>query len=121
MSPDFSWEIKGKQRNNGAFASPTVIYSVKSVYNLRKCMRTMSEAISGCEVFPSEQYSKVIANIASKNVIQVRTKKCKTRSFTCEVNLNFFSSSRHFGCDRIFCVIVSLMNERVHSFHKIGH
>ena len=39
--------------------------------------------------FSSQHYSKFITNIASENVFQIRTKKCKTRSFICKVNLNF--------------------------------
>ena len=33
-----------------------------------------------------QQYNKIIVNIASKNVTQVHTRECKTRSFICEVN-----------------------------------
>ena len=33
---------KGKQRSNGAFVSPPKLYSIRSVYIMRKCMRTMS-------------------------------------------------------------------------------
>ena len=33
---------KGKQRSNGAFVSPTILYSIRSVYIMRECMRTMS-------------------------------------------------------------------------------
>ena len=65
----------------------------------------------------SQHYSKFITNITSGNVSQVRTKKCKTRSFICNVNFNFLRSSRHFNCDTVFAVIVSFLN--VHGFNNI--
>ena len=40
--------------------------------------------------FSSQHYSKFITDITSENVSQIRTKECKTRSFICKVNLNFF-------------------------------
>ena len=40
--------------------------------------------------FSSQHYSKFITNITSENVSQICTKECKTRSFICKVNLNFF-------------------------------
>ena len=36
------FEIKGKQRSNGALVSPTILYSVSWVYIMREWMRTMS-------------------------------------------------------------------------------
>ena len=69
--------------------------------------------------FCSEHYAKFITNNTSENVSQIRTKKCKTRSFICKVNLNFLGSSRHFNCDTIFTVIVSFLNESVHAFNNI--
>ena len=42
MSPDFSFEIKQKQRSNGAYVSPTILYLKKSVYIFGKNMGTMS-------------------------------------------------------------------------------
>ena len=45
--------------------------------------------------FSSQHYSKFITNITSKNVSQICTKECKTRSFICKVNLSFLRSSRH--------------------------
>ena len=33
---------KGKQRSIGVFVSPTILYSMKSVYMMRECIRTMS-------------------------------------------------------------------------------
>ena len=35
------------------------------------------------------------------------------------LNLNFLQSSKHFNCDTIFAVIVSLLNESVHGFNNI--
>ena len=39
--------------------------------------------------FASQHYSKFKTNITSENLSQIRTKRCKTRSFICKVNLNF--------------------------------
>ena len=36
--------------------------------------------------FSSQPHSKFIANIATENMSQVRTKECKTISFICEIN-----------------------------------
>ena len=69
--------------------------------------------------FLSQHYSKLITNIISENVSQIRTKECKTGSFLCKVNLNFLRSSRHFNCDAIFAVIVSFLNESVHGFNSV--
>ena len=69
--------------------------------------------------FSSQHYSKFITNITSENVFQIRTKKCKTRSFICKVNLNFLRSSRHFHCDTVFAVMVSFLNEKLHGFNII--
>ena len=33
---------KGKQRSSGAFVSLMILYSIRSVYIMRECMRTMS-------------------------------------------------------------------------------
>ena len=53
MSPALSFEIKGKQRSNGAFVSPTILYSIRSVYVMRECTRTITWANSGlCGPFP---------------------------------------------------------------------
>ena len=40
--PALSFEMKGKQRINVAFVSPTILYSIRSVYIMRESMRTMS-------------------------------------------------------------------------------
>ena len=33
---------KRKRRSNGAFVSPTILYSIRSVHIMRECMRIMS-------------------------------------------------------------------------------
>ena len=47
--------------------------------------------------FCHQHHSKFITNITSEKVSQVRTKKCKTISFSLKVNLRFLSSSRHLN------------------------
>ena len=69
--------------------------------------------------FTSQHCSKFIANNTSDKMSQICTKKCKTRSIICTVNLNTLSSSRHFNCNKYFAVIVSFLNESVHGFNKI--
>ena len=69
--------------------------------------------------FSSQHISKFIANNNSQNVSQVRTNECKTRSFLCNVNLKFLSTSRHSNCDTVFAVFVSFFNEIVCSLNKI--
>ena len=75
--------------------------------------------ILACEVLFPQYYSKFIANITSETISWICTKKCKTRYFVCNVNLNCLTSSRHFNCDRVFGMIVSLLNESVRSFSNI--
>ena len=69
--------------------------------------------------FSSQHYSKFITNNNSESVSQICTKECKTRFFICKVNLNFLRSSRHFNCDTVFAVVVSVLNESVHGFNNI--
>ena len=35
-------ELRKKQRSNGVFVSQTIMYSIRSVYIMKECMRTMS-------------------------------------------------------------------------------
>ena len=69
--------------------------------------------------FSSQHYSKFNTNNTSENVSQIGTKECKTRSFICKVNLNFFQSSRHNIFDTSFAMIVSSSIENVHGFNNI--
>ena len=69
--------------------------------------------------FSSDRYSKFSTNITSENVSQIFTIEYKTRSFICELNLNFLRSSRHFNCDTVFAMIVSFLNESVHGFNNV--
>ena len=111
--------LKRKQRSNGAFVSPTTMYSIRSVYIMRVYADNVVSKFLFVRSFSSQHYSKVVTNITSIKVSQIRTKKCKTRSFICKVNLNFLRSSRHFNCDTIFAVIVSFLNESVHGLNNI--
>ena len=64
VSPGLSFEIKGKQRSNVALLSPTILYSIGSVYIMRECMRTLSSANSGmCGLFPPNISPKSSATI----------------------------------------------------------
>ena len=68
--------------------------------------------------FPSQHYSKLITNITSENVPQIRTKECKTRSFICK-EISTFCVLRDFNLDTVFVLIVSFLNENVHGFNNI--
>ena len=65
------------------------------------------------------QYSNFIANIGPKELLQVCSKSCRTRSYICIVRLNFLLSPWHFDRDETFGVI--LLHERLHGFHKISN
>ena len=69
--------------------------------------------------FSSQHYCKYITNLTSKNVSQVRTNECKTRSFICKVTVNILGFSRDFNCDTNSAAIVSFFNESVHGFNDI--
>ena len=66
----------------------------------------------------SHHYSEFITNITSEKVSQIRTKECKTRSFICELILNFLRSSIYFNFGTVFAVIVSLLIENVLGFNN---
>ena len=42
ISPLFTFEINGIQRNKGVFVSPTTFYSIISLYIIRECILIMS-------------------------------------------------------------------------------
>ena len=110
--------MKGKQRSNRDFVSPKSLYSVRSAYIMRECMRTMSETTCGLWVkFPLHITPK---SFATESVFQVRTKKHKTRSFICKVKLNFLRDSKQFNCDTGLAVFVSfLKTQTVHGFNNM--
>ena len=89
------------------------------VYHKRVCAYNVLSNFWFVSSFSSQHYSKFITNITSEIVSRIRTKESKTRSFICQVNLNFLRSSRHVNYDTIFAVIVSFLNESVHGFKNI--
>ena len=42
ISPLFTLEINGIQRNKGVLVSPTMLYSIISLYIIRECILIMS-------------------------------------------------------------------------------
>ena len=68
--------------------------------------------------FFSQHHSKFFANITYENVSQSVLNNARP-GFFCKVNLNFFSSSRHFNGDTAFAVMVFLLNESAHGFNNI--
>ena len=83
MSPDLSFEIKGKQR------SPRYSLSKVRVYHERVYLDIVVSNFWSARCFSFQKYSKLITNITSENVSQIRTKECKTRYFICKINCNF--------------------------------
>ena len=122
MSLKTSMEIEKRQNSKGAFVLPTILYSIKSMYVFRECMRRMPLTNFGlwCPL-PFNSSSKGNFNNASENLTQIRITKCQTRFSIWEVNLNSLRSSRHFDCDGSFCVVVSVLNEHVYGFHKFAN
>ena len=42
LSSSFEFRNQKKQRSNGTVVSPTILHSIRSVYIMRECMRTIS-------------------------------------------------------------------------------
>ena len=119
ITPALSFEKKSKQRSSGAFVSPTMMYSIKSLYVMRLYTDNDVGKFSFVKSFSSQHHSKNIRNNATKSLSHVRIKECKIRSIICQVNLNFLRSSSNYICDTIFAVIVSFLNESVRGFNNI--
>ena len=113
MSPALSFEMKGTQ------CRKVTEFNQVRVYPDRVYADNAVSKFWFVRSFFSQHHSNVYANITSENVAHVRIKKRKTKSFKCNVNLNLFSTPRHFNTDTVFAVIVSLLSESVQSFNKI--
>ena len=120
MSPALNFETKAKQRSNGAFVSPTLMYSNKSLYMMRKCMLTVSWANYGL-------WGRLPLNI-TQNSLPTFLQKVSPRSVLknarpdpsfAKKNLIYLSSLRQLNRNTAFAVIVSLMNKSVHRFNSI--
>ena len=109
---------KGTQQWSLRDAKDIVLNQVR-VYHERVYANNVGNKFWFVRAFSSQHYTKLIIYITSENVSQIRTKKCKTRSFIWKVNLYFLRSSRHFNCDTIFGVIVSFLDESVHGCNII--
>ena len=96
-----------------------IVLNQVCVYHKRVYADSVVSSFWFVRSFSSQHYSKYITNVTSKKVSQIGTKECKTGCFICKVNLNRLRSSRHFNFDTVFAVIVSFLNENVHSFHNI--
>ena len=75
-----------------------IVLNQVSVYHERVYVDNILRKFWFVRSFCSQHHSKFIAKITSEIVSQIRTKKCKTRSFICKVHLYFLRSSRHFNC-----------------------
>ena len=87
-----SLELRNKRKatQQGSFrvSIDTILNQVRLYYE-----RVYADNVIGkfwlVRSFSSQHYSQFITNITSKNVSQIRTNECKTRSFICKVNLTF--------------------------------
>ena len=121
MFPALSFEKNGKQRSDGASVSPTKLYSITSlhqdiVYTINFIFHMQ---LLVCEVFSSQQNSKILVKITCGTVLQFRTKRCNPRLLICLVYVNFLRSSRHFDFKTAFSLILSIPSERDHGFNNI--
>ena len=63
----FEFRNEKRQRSNGAFVSPTICFSIKSVYIMRECMRTMSYADSGLwRLFPLNNHPNSLPTLLTE-------------------------------------------------------
>ena len=115
---EFRNKKKAMQQWSLRVANDIVLNQVR-VYHQRVYVDNVVSKIWFVRSFSSQHYSKFITNNISKNVSQIRTKECNTRSFICKVNLQSLRSSRHFNFDTVFAFIVSFLNENVHGFNNI--
>ena len=106
---------KGTQQWSLCVANEIVLNQV-GVYHKRVYADKVVSKLRFVRSFSSQHYSKIFTNITSENVSQIRTNKCKTRSFIFKVNLNFLRSSRHFNFGTVFAVIVFFLNARIRMF-----
>ena len=119
MSPAMSFEMKkATQQWSSRVAHDNVLNQV-CVYHERVYAGKVLGKFWFVRSYSSQHHSKFTANIATENVFQVRSKKCKTESFTCKININFFRPSRHFYSDTAFAMIVFFLNKCVHGFNNI--
>ena len=117
VSPDLSFEMKGKQWS--LCVANDIVLNQICVYHERVYAYNVVSKFWFVRSISSQHFSKFITDITSENVSQMRTEQCKTRSFIHKVNLNSLRSSRHFNCDTVFVVIVSILNQSVLDFNKI--
>ena len=117
--PAYSFELKGKQCKRRNFVSPTILYSIRYVYIMSECMRTMSSAkFSFSCLFPLKFIPNLLPTSFQK-VWQVRTKKFENTFFNSIVNLNFLRSSRLINCFATSVMVLSLLYDCVRIFNII--
>ena len=115
--PVSSLELRQKKESNGVLNQVCAYHEKVYAYNV---VNKVWFVRSVC----SQHSSKFITSITSESVSQIRTKKCKTRSFLFKVNLNFLTFCLLLDTlyvIQIFAVIVSFLKEGVHGFNNIGN
>ena len=109
-------KTKATQQLRLRVANDNVLNQIR-VYHERVYADNVVSRLWFVRSFSSQQCSIFITKITSEIVSQVCTNKCKTRSFICKVILIFLLCSRHFNCDAILAVVVSVFDEKVHDFN----
>ena len=69
MSPALSFEMNRKKRSNGSFVSSSILYSIRSLYIIRECLRVIFQATSGL-------WSPFLHNINPNSLPTLLTKMC---------------------------------------------
>ena len=120
MYPPFIFEMKGKHRSKGAFVSPTMLYSTRSLlYHRGMDTNNVVGKLWFMRTFSFLQYPKMVSHIVTKNVTQVSATECKTKAIVRKHNYNFLRSARNLNCYASFVVVVSLLEESIHGSHNV--
>ena len=117
-----SFELRNKRkasRQKSFWVADSIVLNQVRVYQKRVYADNVVSKFWFVRSLSPQNYSKIITNITSENVSQIRAEECKTRTFFYKVSLNFLRSSRLYNCDTFFTVIVSFLNESVHGFNNI--
>ena len=109
MSPALSFEKKRRNAARGLRVGNDIVLNQFRVYHERVYADNVVSYYWIVGSFSLQHHYNSFANIAPGNVSPVRTKEGKTRSFSCNVNPDFLSSTRHFQYEAAFNVIVTFL------------
>ena len=112
------WKERRATLHRGLRVANDLVINQVRVYPERVYLNNVESKFWFVRSFVSRNHFQNFASIATENVPQVRTKKCKTRSFIWKGNLKYLRTSKHFNSDIAFAVIATSMNESVHGFNN---